>query len=285
MAGRRSFGTKASVCGFVAALITAAPATSAERKTSLAFYSVTYAGSGSYSVDYGNDRLQAGLTTAIGVDGTDSVEWSWKLRTLAFRDRQKPVRRKLAVLQASYESSGNILSYTILQGTLKEHPLPCKDRGTRRTWDRSGLPAFKGDPVRWAAELSYEKDTVNFISRLPLEIAPKTVACYHDPFEGGVGDAYIPSIIRLPHTAFGLDLYKAYRRTDTSTINLPLRHGQVVDANQLHTVKGQEKLSITITRLPGRSSAIPSRNSGTHRCSTRARAGPRNRKAPSSGAF
>jgi hypothetical protein len=60
----------------------------------------------------------------------------------------------------------------------------------------------------------------------------------------------VPSSIALPSSAFSLAEWKSYQRSDTATIDLPLRHGRVVDNNQLHTVKGAMRLSVVVVRLP-----------------------------------
>src|SRR5207249_3241687 len=90
---------------------------------------------------------------------------------------------------------------------------------------------------------------VSFASRVPQAVAPYVVACYHNPYEG-IEELYIPSTVPYARSAFAHPLGSTYSNPREVSVDLPLRHGQVVDNNQLHTVQAHAKLTIRITRIP-----------------------------------
>jgi hypothetical protein len=234
------------VCGLLAALMTAAAGASANSQTQ--YYSVEFSGSGTYAVDYGDDRLQENIFTGAGVDGKEALTWSWRVTTLATRSGQNPIQHARAILQASFVGSGNVLSWRVQMAELPEDPMECKDQGSHGTWDGSQAPGPKGDRVTWRVPIHYGTKRADFGDRLPSSLAPETVACYHSPSEG-LEDAWIPSSMRYPGSAFGRAIGASYSRTDRYAVDLRGDHGRVVDLNQLHTVRGRAQQTIRITRI------------------------------------
>lgn len=239
---------KLVVCCLLAGLVTAAAGTSANSPTK--YFAVVYWGSGSYSVDYGDDRLKPNVTTSFGVDGKASVTWSWTLHTVASRSGDKPVHNDRAILRGSYQMSGQIFSYTIQMGQLEEDPPACTTGGSHRTFDGKDRPANRGDWVKWNPGLTYDDAEVSFSARIPTSLAPGSVACYHSVFEGQEAtNAYVPSGFDYPESAFVLRVGKSYEKTLDRSIDLPLRHDRLVDIAQLHTVRGEVQSAIRVTRI------------------------------------
>jgi hypothetical protein len=236
----------------LAGLVTAATGSSANSPTKR--FAVVFSGSGSYSVDFGDDRLEEVKkkpTSGGGVDGKASVAWSWTLRTVASQSGDKPVLHDRAILQASYRTSGGFLVYSFFRdGEMSERPIVCDYEGNRRTFDGKQRAAFRGDWVKWNPRLTYDIDSVSFSARIPSSLAPSIVGCYHSIYEGMEDEnAYVPSRISYNELAFNRRVGKSYRGTAQKSINLPRGHQRIVDIPQLHTVSGEVQSEILVTRI------------------------------------
>ncbi len=245
-------GMKLLVYCVFAGLVTAAAGSGAT--TPVKHFAVVLQGSGSYTVDFGEDRfeeLKKKPTSGNGVDGKASVSWSWTLKTVASKAGDKPVLHNRAILQASYQLGGGFLTYSFFrQGEMSESPIACDYGGNHRTFDGKERAAFRGDWVKWNPYLSYNRDSVTFNRRIPTALAPTLVACYHDAFEGQDGaGGYVPSTFDYNDLAFRRPVGKSYFSTFEKTINLPRGHSRIVDIPQLHTVSGNVRSTIRITRI------------------------------------
>lgn len=240
------------VCFLLAGLVAAGTGSSANSPVKR--FAVVFSGSGSYSVDFGEDRLEEVKkkpTSGGGVDGKASVTWSWTLITVASQSGDKPVLHDRAIFQGSYRTSGGFLVYSFVRdGEMSERPIECDWGGNRRTFDGKQRAAFRGDWVKWSPFLNYDADSVTFNRRIPTSLAPSTVACYHSIYEGMEdSNAYAPTTVAYPESAFDLALWKTYVKSTEKSINLPRGHQKIVDIAQLHTVSGENKSAIIVNRI------------------------------------
>ena len=247
-------GMKPVVCCLLAGLVTAAAGSGATKPVK--HFAVVFSGSGSYTVDFGEDRfeeLRKKPTSGGGVDGKASITWSWTLKTVASRTGDKPVGHDRAVLQASYDRRGGRFLVYSFNGRreLSERPIECNFGGNYRTFDGEDRAAFRGDWVKWNPGLEYDRDDVSFSARIPQSLAPPNLACYHTTSEGvsksGASDAYVPSTVSYPESAFNSRVGKSYAKTRKGSINLPRSHA--FDVPQAHTVSGEWQETISITRI------------------------------------
>ena len=241
---------KLGVCSLLAGLVTAAAGSGATKPVK--HFAVVFSGSGSYTVDFGEDRfeeLRKKPTSGGGVDGKASITWSWTLKTVASRSGDKPVRHDRALLQASYEMSGQFLVYSFFrQGEMSERPIACNDFvGNHRTFDGKERASLRGDWVKWNPALTYNRKSVSFSARFPGSLAPSTVACYHSVYEDVDSPGYVPGLVNYSEKAFNRRVGKSYDTWISESINLPRSHA--FDVPQAHTVSGQMKSTITITRI------------------------------------
>lgn len=87
------------------------------------YFLMSATSSGKYAVDYGNDRNQPGLTTAAGVDGTETGSWSLKIRAVGRSVGGDPLRTAAAQVKGSISRTAELYSYTVQMGELDEDPL------------------------------------------------------------------------------------------------------------------------------------------------------------------
>ena len=176
-------GMRPVVCCLLAGLVTAAAGSGATKPVK--HFAVVFSGSGSYTVDFGEDRfeeLKKKPTSGGGVDGKASITWSWTLKTVASRTGDKPVGHDRAILQASYELSGKFLVYSFNgRREMSERPIACNIRGNYRTFDGEERASLRGDWVKWNPALTYNRKSVSFSARFPGPWPrprwPATTAC------------------------------------------------------------------------------------------------------------
>jgi hypothetical protein len=61
---------------------------------------MTAKASGEYTADYGDERLEPGVTTSFGVDGYETGSWSWKIRAAGRSVGNGPLKSAAAEFKA-----------------------------------------------------------------------------------------------------------------------------------------------------------------------------------------
>ncbi len=91
------------------------------------YFEVRVVGTGSATVDYGEDGRAPGLTTAIGVDGTESLSWRWEVLAAAKSVGNGPLLSQAEAIRDRGVLEASVHSYSVQMGVYHEEPL-CKDR-------------------------------------------------------------------------------------------------------------------------------------------------------------
>ncbi len=117
------------------------------------FFLMTAEASGEYTADYGDERLEPGLTTSFGVDGYETGSWSWQIRAVGRAIGNGPLKSAAAEFKGSSSHDVDIISYLVLMSVLSEDHL-CVDSAVRRELISYSLPfgasgPFPGTSPQW----------------------------------------------------------------------------------------------------------------------------------------
>lgn len=216
-------------------------------------FQVNVKATGELFVDYFEDRREPGLTTAIGVDGTEARTWSWEVRAVGKSVDGGPIESTRAAVRARTLFQSTIVDHTVLMGVLKETPLGCRG-GTWTSWDGKGSgPPAEGDFVRLNRPLAIGAELDVFV---PAMHRSSVLCGYHGSFldvgvetlfpaYGSQGDA--PALPRRASNPRPDRPFTATWRYAPPAV--PADHGVVVDPNQLHTVSTSSKLTLSVKRI------------------------------------
>jgi hypothetical protein len=214
------------------------------------YFHIKIVSSGSWSVNYGEERKQPGLTTAIGVDGKGSENWRWEIQSVArFAGGQMTVAA--SVFRLSSRVRNSVVSYTIQMGEVYAKKLCDAPRSSLdATFDGLGRrPRWPfGDWVRgseWLDRVAVTPAGVEVTFRLASH------GCDHGAGEHGLSyyNNIEPFESRIPRGAFNPRFDESYKPPAFRDQVSNGRNHDRSDLNKLHTFSGSSKLTVTIKRI------------------------------------
>jgi hypothetical protein len=214
---------------------------------------MTVSSSGSYTADYGDERLEPGQNTSFGTDGAENGEWQWKIQAVGRSIGNGPVYSAAARMKAYAEHSSDIVSYTIQMGNLHEDRI-CDDL-PRYSYVSQPFPDF-GDAappplVRWVGspdiKVQYRPGSDGFAIGWPSEYDVTSAHCLHSlPASLDLFHLILPSDAPVPRGAFNPSSDRSYDETWTDSISIPQpQHGE-------HSETGSSELSISVRSVSER---------------------------------
>lgn len=235
----------AGVVGLAIVAALASPGAGAPAPADEQYFQITLRSSGNYRVDYFDDRLTPGTTTAIGVDGQESRSWRWELRALGRRSGADEIAVTRAVYRASARREGDLVSYSILMGVLSETPLGCPTDEIRRTWDRQGAgPPPGGDLVRYRGAGTIISGGQFVFAFTPFFFGQSVKCEYHGP--AGEVENFDTVGEKVPARVFALSQGQVLTKTFRAPVSEQPKTG---DLNQVHTLTGSSELVAGIRRI------------------------------------
>jgi hypothetical protein len=195
-------------------------------------WGVTVAASGSYSVDYGQDRP----SPPAGVDGRGSGQWSWRMRALA---SGLDVDTSIAAFRMDVTEQSDIVLYSLQQNQMRETPYCRPPVGSTVDWVRDpsvGLFLSRGRGFRVDH---------GFFDRL----AGCHVGAHGMSLYDGASLADTP----LARGAFRPRRDRSFTDTWTQQISLDRTHES--DPSSAHTFQADGTITISVRRLSRNSAA------------------------------
>ncbi len=208
----------------------APPASAAPPREPL--WRVTAAASGSYSVDYGQDRP----SPASGVDGRGAGTWSWRMKAIA---AGYELDTSLAAFRMDVAEQSDIVLYTFQRNQIRETPY-CR------------TPA--GSTVDWVRDPSVGM----FLSRrrgfqLEHGFGDRLAGCHVGAHGMGLYDGVSPVDTPIARGAFRPRRDRLFEDTWTQEISLDRTHES--DPSSAHTFQAQGTITISVRRLTRTSAA------------------------------
>lgn len=211
------------------------------------YFQFTVASSGSYTADYGDERLQPGQTTSFGVDGFETGSWTWKMRGVGRSVGNGALKSAAVEFKGSASHEADIISYTIQMGNLGEDHL-CGAPGSppQSTYTRApGTPL--DSPPAW---LHFKYTEVEFrdggMSIDVPGIYGLVSYCFHGMPPIALYDGIEPGDADIPRGAFNPRSDRSFDRTWSDSVNEA--HG---DTPSKHTESASSELQVTARAISG----------------------------------
>jgi hypothetical protein len=211
-------------------LAMATPAAAARPREPL--WGVIAVASGSYSVDYGQDRP----SPASGVDGRGTGRWSWRMKALA---SGYDVDTSLAAFRMDVTEQSDIVLYTYQQNQIRETPYCRTPAGSTVGWVRDPSVGLFLSPRR-----GFQLDH-GFGDRL--------AGCHVGAHGMGLYDGVSPADTPIARGAFRPRRDRFFEDTWSQEISLDRTHE--FDPSSAHTFQAEGTIAISVRRLTRRSAA------------------------------
>jgi hypothetical protein len=212
-------------------LAMATPAAAARPREPL--WRVSVVASGSYAVDYGQDRP----SPASGVDGRGTGAWSWRIRALA---AGYDLDTSVAAFRMDVSEQSDIVIYTFQQNQIQETPF-CRP------------PA--GRPVDWVRDPSvglFRSRSRGF--HVDHGFGGRLAGCHVGAHAMGLYDGAPPADTPIARGAFRPRRDRYFKDTWTQTIALDRTHES--DPSTAHTFQSQGAITISVRRISPESAAL-----------------------------
>ena len=208
----------------------ATPAAAARPREPL--WRVIAVASGSYSLDYGQDRQWP----SSGVDGRGTGTWAWRMKALA---SGYEVDTSIAAFRMDVAEQSDILIYSVQHGQITETPY-CRPPPAR--------------PVAWVRDPSVGL----FLSRrrgfqLDHGFGDRLAGCHVGAHGMGLYDGVSAADAPIARGAFRPRRDSSFKDTWTQQIALDRTHES--DPGSAHTFQAQGAITISVRRLTRRSAA------------------------------
>ncbi|MDQ2940091.1 MAG: hypothetical protein M3R23_06135 [Actinomycetota bacterium] len=231
--------------GFAALAATVALVpTTASGQPDVHYFKLRIVSSGSVATDYGEDRLKPGVTTASGVDGKESLSWSWEIQSVGKSVGSGPLVSTAGIVRAREDHSQSLINYFIGMGDLFESSLctPVKNETLSTDDNRGREPTPRPDWIR-------QRDPVR-VSGGALRVGTGLIqfaGCLHSFSEHGLDfiDGASGDDARVPRGAFNPRFDRSFNDTYASSVNLGREH-ETSDPNSAHTFVGNSQLKVKI---------------------------------------
>ncbi len=231
--------------GFAALAATVALVpTTASGQPDVHYFKLRIVSSGSVATDYGEDRFRPGVITASGVDGKDSLSWSWEIQTVAKSVGSGPLVSTAGIVRSRQDRSSSLVNYFIGMGDLFESSL-CNSpsTGTLATDDNRGSqPTRRPDWIKQTEPVKVSGGALRVGTGL-IQFA----GCIHGFDEHGLdfSDGASGDDARVPRGAFNPRFDRSFNEAYASSANLGREHS-TSDPHQLHTYVGSSRLTVKI---------------------------------------
>ena len=208
----------------------ATPATAARPREPL--WRVTALASGSYSVDYGQDRP----SPSSGVDGSAAGTWTWSMKALA---SGYDIDTSLAAFRMDVTEQSDIVLYTFQQNQITETPYCRPPAGSHLDWVRDpsvGLFLSRGRGFQ-----------------LDHGFGDLLVGCHVGAHGMGLYDGVSRADTPIARGSFRPRRDRSFGDTWTQAISLDRTHES--DPSSAHTFQADGMITISVRRLTRRSAA------------------------------
>jgi hypothetical protein len=211
-------------------LIAAAPAAAAPPREPL--WGVIAVASGSYSVDYGQDRP----SPSSGVDGRGTGRWTWRMKALA---SGYDIDTSLAAFRMDVTEQSDIVLYALQQNQIREAPYCRPPAGGTVDWVRDPSVGLFLSPRRGF--------------QLEHGFGDLLAGCHVGAHGMGLYDGVSPVDTPIARGAFRPRRDRRFEDTWTQEISLDRTHES--DPSSAHTFQAQGTITISVRRLTRRSAA------------------------------
>lgn len=208
-------------------LLLTAPAASAAAPPE-PLWRVSAVASGSYSVDYGQDRP----SPASGIDGRGSGSWSWRIKALA---SGLDIDTDIAAFRMEVSEQSDIVLYSLEQNQLYERPY-CRP------------PA--GSIVGWVRDPSVGLFLGSGGFRVDHGFFDRLAGCHVGAHGMSLYDGASPADTAIARGSFRPRRDRAFSRTWTQAISLDRSHQP--DPARTHTFQAEATITISVRRLTRR---------------------------------
>ena len=207
------------------------PAAAAARPSE-PLWGVTAVASGSYSVDYGQDRP----SPSSGVDGRGMGRWSWRMKALAVG---YDIDTSLAAFRMDVTEQSDIVLYTFQQNQMRVTPYCRPPAGSSVGWVRDASVGLFLSP-RGGFQLDH-----GFGDRL--------AGCHVGAHGMGLYDGVTRTDTPIARGAFRPRRERFFEDTWTQEISVDRTHES--DPSSAHTFQAEGTITISVRRLTRRSAA------------------------------
>jgi hypothetical protein len=211
-------------------LLLTAPAASAAAPPE-PLWGVTAVASGSYSVDYGQDRP----SPPSGIDGRGSGSWSWRIRALA---SGFDIDTDIAAFRMEVTEQSDIVLYSLEQNQLYERPY-CRP------------PA--GSVVSWVRDPSVGLFLASGGFRVDHGFFDRLAGCHVGAHGMSLYDGASPADTAIARGSFRPRRDRGFRHTWTQAISLDRTYQP--DPARAHTFQAVGTITISVRRLTRRGAA------------------------------
>jgi hypothetical protein len=188
--------------------------------------------SGSYSVDYGQDRP----SPSSGVDGRGTGRWSWRMKGLA---SGYDIDTSIAAFRMEVAEQSDIVLYTLQQNQIRETPYCRPPAGSTVGWVRDPSVGLFLSPRRGF--------------QLEHGFGDLLAGCHAGAHGMGLFDGASPADTPIPRGAFRPRRDRRFEDTWTQEISLDRTHES--DPSSAHTFQAQGTITVSVRRLTRRSAA------------------------------
>ena len=211
-------------------LLLTAPAASAAAPPE-PLWGVTAVASGSYAVDYGQDRP----SPPSGIDGRGSGSWSWRIKALA---SGFDIDTDIAAFRMEVTEQSDIVLYSLEQNQLSERPYCRPPAGSTISWVRDpSVGLFLGSG-------GFRVDH-GFFDRL--------AGCHVGAHGMSLYDGASPADTAIARGSFRPRRDRAFSHTWTQAISLDRTHQP--DPARAHSFQAVGTITISVRRLTRRGAA------------------------------
>lgn len=210
-------------------LLTATPASAARPREPL--WSVVAVASGTYSVDYGQDRP----APSSGIDGRGTGRWSWRMKALA---SGYDIDTGIAAFRMNVEEQSDIVLYSLQQNQIIETPY-CRP------------PAVSS--VDWVRDPSVGLFLGSGGFQVNHAFGDRLAGCHAGAHGMSLFDGASPAETTIGRGAFRPRRDRVFSDTWTQLISLDRTHE--TDPSSAHTFQAEGTITIRVRRLSRRAAA------------------------------
>ena len=210
-------------------LLMATPASAARPREPM--WGVIVVASGSYSVDYGQDRP----TPSSGIDGRGTGRWSWRMKALA---SGYDVDTGIAAFRMDVTEQSDIVLYSLQQNQIRETPYCRPPAGSTVDWVRdSSVGLFLGSGG----------------FQVNHAFGDRLAGCHVGAHGMSLYDGASPAETAIARGAFRPRRDRVFKQSWTQEILLDRTHE--TDVSSAHTFAAEGTITISVRRLTRRSAA------------------------------
>ncbi len=193
---------------------------------------VTAVASGSYALDYGQDRP----SPSSGVDGRGTGTWAWRMKALA---AGYEIDTSIAAFRMDVTEQSDIVLYTFQQNQIQETPYCRPPAGNGVDWVRDPSVGMFLSPRRGF--------------QLDHGFGDLLTGCHVGAHGMGLYDGVLPADTPIARGAFRPRRHRYFKDTWTQAISLDRTHES--DPSSAHTFQAQGTVTISVRRMTRRSAA------------------------------